>query len=117
MGENIHLEKNVADGIAVIRLDRPKVNALNGEMMRDLRDLRQLTVDTPRAWWLPVAEERGRRRHLRVPGFTAETAQQFSNMFNDYFSPWRTFRRSRSRPSTALRSAAASKSRLRPTFA
>ena len=46
MGENIHLEKHVADGVAVIRLDRPKVNALSSDMMRDLHAIcDELAVD------------------------------------------------------------------------
>ena len=46
MGENVHLEKNVAEGVAVIRLDRPKVNALSSDMMRDLHAIcDELAVD------------------------------------------------------------------------
>ena len=87
MGENIHLEKNVADGVAVIRLDRPKVNALGSDMMRDLHAIcDELAVDdTTRA----VVVTGGRKNFAagadisEFPSFTAETAQQFSNMFND----------------------------------
>ena len=87
MGENIHLEKHVADGVAVIRLDRPKVNALSSDMMRDLHAIcDELAVDdTTRA----VVVTGGRKNFAagadisEFPSFTAETAQQFSNMFND----------------------------------
>ena len=87
MGENIHLEKHVADGVAVIRLDRPKVNALSSDMMRDLHTIcDELTVDdTTRA----VVVTGGRKNFAagadisEFPSFTAETAQQFSNLFND----------------------------------
>ena len=90
MGENIHLEKHVADGVAVIRLDRPKVNALSSDMMRDLHAIcDELTVDdTTRA----VVVTGGRKNFAagadisEFPSFTAETAQQFSNMFNDSLS-------------------------------
>ena len=44
MGENIHLEKHVADGVAIIRLDRPKVNALSSDMMRDLHAICDLSL-------------------------------------------------------------------------
>ena len=85
MGENIHFEKNVADGVAVIRLDRPKVNALSSDMMRDLHAIcDELAVDdTTRA----VVVTGGRKNFAagadisEFPSFTAETAQQFSNMF------------------------------------
>ena len=87
MGENIHLEKHVADGVAVIRLDRPKVNALSSDMMRDLHAIcDELAVDdATRA----VVVTGGRKNFAagadisEFPSFTAETAQQFSNMFND----------------------------------
>ncbi len=87
MGENIHLEKHVADGVAVIRLDRPKVNALSSDMMRDLHAIcDELAVDdATRA----VVVTGGRKNFAagadisEFPSVTAETAQQFSNMFND----------------------------------
>ena len=87
MGENIHFEKNVADGVAVIRLDRPKVNALSSDMMRDLHAIcDELAVDdTTRA----VVVTGGRKNFAagadisEFPSFTAETAKQFSNMFNN----------------------------------
>ena len=121
MGENIHLEKHVADGVAVIRLDRPKVNALSSDMMRDLHAIcDELAVDdTTRA----VVVTGGRKNFAagadisEFPSFTPRRRSSSRTCSTTRFSPWRTFRRSRSRPSTALRSAAASKSRLRPTFA
>ena len=36
MGDNVHLELDTATGVAVIRLDRPKVNAISTDMVRDL---------------------------------------------------------------------------------
>ncbi|MGE0880597.1 MAG: enoyl-CoA hydratase/isomerase family protein [Acidimicrobiia bacterium] len=44
--ELVHLERR-DDGIAVITLDRPKVNALNGELLVQLRGLAQDLIATP----------------------------------------------------------------------
>ena len=71
MGENIHLEKNVADGIAVIRLDRPKVNALSSDMMRDLH-----------VWHASVHSQlSGRARGRVVPGPRSEHVATSSLLF------------------------------------
>ena len=39
MGENVKLERDAAAGVAVIRLDRPPVNALSTPMMGELGDI------------------------------------------------------------------------------
>lgn len=36
MGEHVHLERDPASGVATLRLDRPKVNALTSPMIADL---------------------------------------------------------------------------------
>ena len=39
MGEHVHLDRNAADRVATIRLDRPKVNAISADMVADLSDI------------------------------------------------------------------------------
>ena len=36
MGEFVNLEPSTVDGVAIMRLDRPKVNALNAQVGREL---------------------------------------------------------------------------------
>ena len=35
----VHLERNTETGVAVIRLDRPKVNAVNATMLKEIQDI------------------------------------------------------------------------------
>lgn len=87
MGENVHLERDAAAGVAVIRLDRPKVNALSTPMMRELGDIcAELAADlSVRA----VVVTGGRRNFAagadisEFPSYDQQAATDFSNMFND----------------------------------
>lgn len=87
MGENVHLERDAAAGVAVIRLDRPKVNALSSPMMHDLGDIcAELANDLAvRA----VVVTGGRKNFAagadisEFPSYDQPAATAFSNMFND----------------------------------
>lgn len=87
MGENVHLERDAAKGVAVIRLDRPKVNALSTSMMGELGDVcAELERD---ASVRSVVVTGGRKNFAagadisEFPSYDPTTATAFSNMFND----------------------------------
>ena len=90
MGEFIRLEHDTAPGVATIRLDRPKVNALNAQMLDELDDAcRMLASDTDvRAvvlWGGPKAFGGG----VDIPQFLdfgPGEATAFSKRLNDVFS-------------------------------
>ena len=87
MGDNVHLELDTATGVAVIRLDRPKVNAISTDMVRDLAAIAAQIAgnDTVRA----VVITGGRKVFAagadisEFPQFDVESARAFSTTFND----------------------------------
>lgn len=87
MGDNVHLELDTATGVAVIRLDRPKVNAISTDMVRDLAAIAAQIGgdDTIRA----VVITGGRKVFAagadisEFPQFDVESARAFSTTFND----------------------------------
>ncbi|MEM7143406.1 MAG: enoyl-CoA hydratase-related protein [Actinomycetota bacterium] len=87
MGENVIFERGVAEGVAVIRLDRPKVNALSSDMMRDVAAIcAELEADTATR---AVVVTGGRKNFAagadisEFPSFDVDSARAFSTMFND----------------------------------
>ena len=87
MGENIHLERDAAAGVAVIRLDRPKVNALNTPMMAELGEVcaEVAADDAIRA----VVVTGGRKNFAagadisEFPSYDQTGATEFSTRFNE----------------------------------
>ncbi len=87
MGENVHLERDTADGVAVIRLDRPKVNALSTPMMAELGEIcaEVAADDAIRA----VVVTGGRKNFAagadisEFPSYEQASATEFSTMFNN----------------------------------
>ena len=87
MGENVHLERDAADGVAVIRLDRPKVNALSTPMMLELGDVcAELAAD---AAVRSVVVTGGRKNFAagadisEFPTYDQASATEFSTTFNN----------------------------------
>ena len=87
MGDNVHLDRDASTGVAVIRLDRPKVNAISTDMVRDLATIAaEIAADTTvRA----VVITGGRTVFAagadisEFPQFDVASAQAFSNTFNE----------------------------------
>ena len=87
MGSYVHLELDTAPGVATIRLDRPMVNAVNDDMLRDtIAFCAELEKnDSVRSVVLT-----GSRRHFAAgadieafPDFSRDDALAFSHRFND----------------------------------
>lgn len=86
MGENVHLEPGAAAGVAVIRLDRPKVNALSTPMMIELGEIcAEVAAD---ASIRAVVVTGGRKNFAagadisEFPSYDQQSATEFSTTFN-----------------------------------
>jgi len=86
MGENVHLEPGAASGVAVIRLDRPKVNALSTPMMIELGEIcAEVAAD---ASIRAVVVTGGRKNFAagadisEFPSYDQQSATDFSTTFN-----------------------------------
>lgn len=87
MEDNVHLERDSSTGVAVIRLDRPKVNAISTSMVRNLAAIAAEIADdmTVRA----VVITGGRKVFAagadisEFPEFDVASARAFSNTFNE----------------------------------
>ncbi len=87
MGSHVHLERDSADRVATIRLDRPKVNAVNDDMLRDITVIcNELAKDsTVRALVLTGGPKNfaAGADVEQFPSFDRDAALQFSHRFND----------------------------------
>jgi len=87
MGEHVHLERDAATGVAVIRLDRPKVNAISTDMVQDLQAMAGEIADDHSIRAVVIT---GGRKVFAAgadisefPSFDTSSAQAFSKTFND----------------------------------
>lgn len=86
MGEHVHFERDTADRVATIRLDRPKVNAISADMVADLGSICAELRDD--ASVRAVVITGGRRVFAagadisEFPSFDGPSAQAFSQRFN-----------------------------------
>jgi len=87
MAEHVQLERNVTAGVAVIRLDRPKVNALSTDMMVAIGAIcGELASDEETR---AVVVTGGRKNFAagadisEFPTFDAKAATEFSHLFNN----------------------------------
>ncbi|MEM9519973.1 MAG: enoyl-CoA hydratase/isomerase family protein [Actinomycetota bacterium] len=86
MGENVHLERDAAAGVAVIRLDRPKVNALSSPMMGEIGEIcAEVAADQA----IRAVVVTGGRKNFAAgadisefPTYDEASATEFSTMFN-----------------------------------
>ncbi len=86
MAEEIRLERDTAPGVATIRLDRPKVNAISGDMVENLRGMCEELGDdhSVRAiviWGGPRVFAAG-ADITEFPSFDRARALEFSRRFN-----------------------------------
>ena len=89
MGEFVRIETGTADGVATLRLDRPKVNALNAQVVAELHqaadelagrsDIRAVVV-----WGGPKVFAAG-ADITEFSGMSIEDAQDLSQRINDAF--------------------------------
>ncbi len=86
MAEHIRLERDTAPGVATIRLDRPKVNAISGDMVADLTGIcadlaGDPTVRSVVVWGGPKVFAAGADIE-EFPSFDRARALEFSRRFN-----------------------------------